>query len=300
MHINELPSLGVGDVSVVDPAHPVNIASVPQRSPFRYPGGKTWFIPHLRQWLRSHGPKPKILIEPFLGGGIASLTSIFEGLVEEVIMVEKDADVASVWETIVSGDGAWLAERIQQFQMSQENVLREINTPPKDRRERAFKTILKNRTSHGGIMAAGAGILKKGEAGKGLKSRWYPATLAKRIESIDLVRHKLKFVHGDGMAIMDNFRDRADAVFFVDPPYTAGGRNAGTRLYTHSKIDHELLFKKCCALRGDFIMTYDNCEEVGALARKYALQVRAIPMRNTHHAERTELVVGMDLAWMNG
>ena len=23
----------------------VNVASVPQRSPFRYPGGKTWLIP---------------------------------------------------------------------------------------------------------------------------------------------------------------------------------------------------------------------------------------------------------------
>jgi DNA adenine methylase len=122
--------------------------------------------------------------------------------VEEVIMVEKDADVASVWETIVSGDGSWLAKRIQNFQMSEENVLREINTPPKDRRERAFKTILKNRTSHGGILAAGAGMLKKGEAGKGLKSRWYPATLAKRIGIIDLVRHKLKFLHGDGCCFL--------------------------------------------------------------------------------------------------
>lgn len=26
----------------------VNVASVPQRSPFRYPGGKTWLVPHIR------------------------------------------------------------------------------------------------------------------------------------------------------------------------------------------------------------------------------------------------------------
>ena len=32
---------------------PVNVASVPQRSPFRYPGGKTWLIPHIRRWLTS-------------------------------------------------------------------------------------------------------------------------------------------------------------------------------------------------------------------------------------------------------
>ena len=30
----------------------INVASVPQRSPFRYPGGKTWLIPTVRQWLK--------------------------------------------------------------------------------------------------------------------------------------------------------------------------------------------------------------------------------------------------------
>jgi DNA adenine methylase len=29
----------------------VNVASVPQRSPFRYPGGKTWLVPRVRRWL---------------------------------------------------------------------------------------------------------------------------------------------------------------------------------------------------------------------------------------------------------
>lgn len=32
---------------------PVNVASVPHRSPFRYPGGKTWFVPTFRNWISS-------------------------------------------------------------------------------------------------------------------------------------------------------------------------------------------------------------------------------------------------------
>ena len=35
----------------------VNVASVPQRSPLRYPGGKTWLIPHIREWLRHSEPE---------------------------------------------------------------------------------------------------------------------------------------------------------------------------------------------------------------------------------------------------
>ena len=57
--------------SETKPATPlVNVAQVPQRSPFRYPGGKTWLVPHVRAWLRSLPKKPQVFVEPFAGGGI--------------------------------------------------------------------------------------------------------------------------------------------------------------------------------------------------------------------------------------
>lgn len=148
-------------------------------------------------------------------------------------------------------------------------------------------------------MAAGSGFLKNGEAGKGILSRWYPATLAKRIRDITLVQAKLQFKQGDAFVILNKYKDHTNTAYFIDPPYTAGGKNAGSRLYTHFSIDHELLFQKCSELAGDFIMTYDNSEEVRDLALKYSLQAKPIPMKNTHHAEMTELVIGRDLSWMD-
>ena len=47
----------------------INVASIPQRSPFRYPGGKTWLVPYIRQWLSSLPARPHEFIEPFAGGG---------------------------------------------------------------------------------------------------------------------------------------------------------------------------------------------------------------------------------------
>ena len=72
-----------------------NVSTVRQRSPLRYPGGKTWLVPHILEWLKT--TKPRILIEPFAGGGIASLTAVMEPLVEQAIMVELDLDVAAFW-----------------------------------------------------------------------------------------------------------------------------------------------------------------------------------------------------------
>ncbi len=278
----------------------INIASVPQRSPFRYAGGKTWFIPRLREWLKSQFYTPKVLVEPFLGGGIVSLTAVCEKLVDSAVMVELDDDVAAVWSVITTGDAEWLADRILKFEMNHENAVTEISKPARITRDKAFRTILKNRCLHGGILAAGAGFLKKGEAGKGVLSRWYPETLAKRLREIDLVHSKLEFKHADAFDILDEYRQRKDAVFFIDPPYTAGGKKAGKRLYTHYEVDHDLLFRKCASLKGDFIMTYDNSKEVGYLAEKYNLQIKPIAMKNTHHAKLTEFVIGRNLDWMIG
>src|SRR5437899_4142922 len=75
----------------VELTKPVNVASVPQRSPFRYPGGKTWLVPYIRSWLGSKSPTFRVLIEPFAGGGIVSLTAGFEGLVERVVRRERHA-----------------------------------------------------------------------------------------------------------------------------------------------------------------------------------------------------------------
>jgi DNA adenine methylase len=96
----------------------VNVASIPQRSPFRYPGGKTWLVPYIRMWLRRQGGEGKELFEVFAGGGIISLTAVFEQLVDRVTMVEIDADVAAVWQVIINGDAAWLAERIISFELT--------------------------------------------------------------------------------------------------------------------------------------------------------------------------------------
>lgn len=116
------------------------------------------------------------------------MTVAFEHLADHVTMIELDGDVAAVWETILSGDGAWLANEIMQFDLTHETVQAILSRPPATTRERAFATILKNRVNHGGILAAGASMVRHGENGRGLKSRWYPQTLSQRILSIVAIR----------------------------------------------------------------------------------------------------------------
>ncbi|MFQ5707009.1 MAG: DNA adenine methylase [bacterium] len=275
--------------SIVD-KKPVNVSKVKQLSPFRYPGGKTWLVPEVRQWLAKLDFRPSLFIEPFAGGGITSLTVAVENLAEKVVMAELDPDVASVWQTIFN-EPDYLCEQILDFRITLDNVKRLLNAEPKTLRERAFRTIVKNRTQRGGIIAPGASLVKSGENGKGLSSRWYPETLVKRIKIISSCHDKIEFVETNAFDVIEKYKKYRDAIFFIDPPYTAGGKKAGKRLYRFNEIDHYVLFKKMAEVRGKFLMTYDDTNEAKYLASAQGFVIEKVPMKNTHHAVIYELLI---------
>ena len=270
----------------------VNVASVPQRSPFRYPGGKTWLVPVVRKWLKQSSD-PKTLIEPFAGGGIVSLTAAFENLADKIVMIELDHEVAAVWEVIINGDHNWLANKIYSFDLTPENANSILQKEDKSIREQAFSTILKNRIFHGGIITKGSGLIKKGENGKGIKSRWYPKTLRDRILAVGHVKSKINFVTGDAFEELEKIKNKKNVYSFIDPPYTV----AGKRLYTHFEIDHDALFALTAQLKGKFMLTYDDVEEIRALAGKYNLDFRTIPMKTTHHIQKNEIIISDNFDW---
>ena len=273
--------------------HVVNVASVPQRSPFRYPGGKTWLVPTARRWF-AEASKGSHLIEPFAGGAIISLTAAAEHYFEHVTLVELDDDMAAAWQTILSDDSQWLIQQIATFNVTPENI-NEVTTHADDgTKERGFATIVRNRTNHGGILAKGSGLIKSGENGKGLGSRWYAKTLIKRIADVNRISDRINFIHGDAFSVMEQNMDDPTAFFFIDPPYTVAGR----RLYTHHEVDHYRIFDLASRMRGHFLMTYDNTPEVRQWAEMFGLPYMTIPMQTTHLVTKEELLISDNFEWM--
>ncbi|MFZ1979246.1 MAG: DNA adenine methylase, partial [Bacteroidota bacterium] len=127
-----------------------------------------------------------------------------------------------------------------------------------------------------------------------LLSRWYPETLRSRILDIQSYKKNVKFIQGNGFHILRDNAHQSNAIFFIDPPYTVAGR----RLYRYSEIDHAELFSIAVKLRGSFLFTYDNADEIRKLASASGFQIAEIPMRGTHHAEKTELLISKNLGWL--
>ena len=241
---------------------------------------------------------PFLFLEPFAGGGICGLTVAFERLAGHVIMGEMDEHVSAVWKTILDGQAEWLAVQILTFELTLDNVKKALSEDTKSNlilREQAFLTILRNRVQRGGIMAPGAGLVKSGEDNRGISSRWYAKTLARRIREIAANRHMLTFVQGDGMALIHEHRNDPQAMFFADPPYTKAAR----RLYRHWKFDHHQLFVDLSTCKGDFLISYDDTDEIRALTEEFNLQWRVVSMKSTHHAKKKELLIGRDFTWLD-
>lgn len=271
-----------------------NVSAVPQRSPFRYPGGKTPLIPLVRKWLQARGGSDVMLVEPFAGGGAVTLTAIMEDLTGTATMVELDEGVASVWRAILGRSGRTLAEQIRNFELDDEKVQAVLQVEPSSIRERAFQTLVKNRVNRNGILNSRAGMLKEGENGTGIGSRWYPDTISERIMKIVEVKDRITVKKGDGLRFLKTCLWREDCVYFIDPPY----RNVGKRLYEHGEINNGRLFQRASLLYGDFLMTYDNTVQISELADKYGFQTEVIWMSGTADKPKTELLIGKDLSWL--
>ena len=266
-----------------------NVSCVPQRSPLRYPGGKTWLIPHIRAWL-SGGDPASVLLDPFTGGGTASLTAVMEGLASRSIMVDLDRDVSAFWRAAILHTDE-LIDRVQQFQPTRESI-ESLSGAPSGVVEHGFRTLVLNRVRRGGVIGPGASLLKVGENGRGLLSRWYPSTLAQRLQVIGEHADQLAFYEGDGVGIVEMLCSTAGVRIFIDPPYTtAGGKQAGLRLYAHNGVDQGRIFSALRSSTTDFLMTCDNSEEVLSLAHACDFAIASVSMKTSHHSRADELIV---------
>ncbi len=271
-----------------------NVAAVPQFSPFRYPGGKSRWYELIRAWVEHASPSR--FVEPFAGGAHAGLAVAYEEwgrkMVDEVVLIERDENVAAVWETIFNGEVDWLVQRIEEFEMTREAAESVVDGENGGTKEQAFAMIVHNRVSRGGVTAPGAGWLNDGENGEGLSSRWYPDTLADRIEKLSEVRDRVEFIEGDAFEKMNQYQDASDALF-IDPPYP----DAGERLYDHSDVDHEQIFALARGSAGPVLLTYDDSEEVKSLVERCGLETKEVLVPTTHHCEKTELLISEDFQW---
>jgi len=258
-------------------------------SPLRYPGGKSWLVPYLARQVANLERRPRVFVEPFAGGASVGLSLLAEDLVKTLHLTEIDPTIAAFWQATIF-DSEKLARLIVTFEFTRKSVERLLDTRPRTTLNKAFRALVHNRATRGGLMHARAGLLRDGERGNGIASRWYPATLAARVRSIGLLRERITLSHGDALETIAKFGHRKTSAFFVDPPYL-GRKGAGSRLYTFSEVEHSSVLKACSMVHGPIWISYEDDPLVAKAAKMLGYNVRKIHMRSTHHRAHAELLL---------
>ncbi len=92
---------------------------------------------------------------------------------------------------------------------------------------------------------------------------------------------------------------RGQATFFLAHNVVTSDTNSGVTMeqLNVAEIDHEELFRIAARFAGDFLMTYDHAGELQELAEQYGFDTELVAMKNAHHAEMTEMLIGRNLDW---
>lgn len=242
-------------------------------SPLRYPGGKSSLYPVISSVIKANKLKHCIYIEPFAGGASVAWHLLLDGVVDYIIINDADKAVYSFWRTVMESP-QWLVEKIETTPITvdewrkQRDILRRGK---KYSKELGFAMFYLNRTNRSGILDAGpiGGYSQSGEYK--IDCRFNRENLARKILKIAEYRKRAKIYNQDVSVFLRKYlphQDEETNIFiYFDPPYYEKGQ----RLYLNrfSKKDHERLRDDVALLQCNWIMTYDEREEIEELYADY-------------------------------
>lgn len=95
-----------------------------------------------------------------------------------------------------------------------------------------------------------------------------PSSMEAKLERIHALSRRLDKVTIEHQSYDDviDFYDRSGAFFYCDPPYVHGTRYKNARQFDHEKLRDTLK-----AVKGRWLLSYDDCPEVRELYAEYAI-----------------------------
>ena len=239
-------------------------------SPLRYPGSKRKLIKYFNKILTRNNFSPKVVVEPFVGGGSLFLSFLGKQSVQKVIIADKDPLVSGFWNILL-----FHTERLIRFinttevTLSQFDYYRIIAGNPNQYSElqRAHACLFLNRTSFSGILNPSAGPIGGREqvSDYRIDCRFGKRNLIKRIREIAMFKEKVTVLASDWTdtvkyCLKQFTYEAKEFLFYFDPPFYKKADQL-YRHYFHEK-DHEALRDELVKLEHPWILSYDKTNEI--------------------------------------
>lgn len=228
---------------------------MPNKSPLRYPGGKTRAIAILSRYRETYFPGRTVLVSPFLGGGSFELASASAGL--RVIANDFFSPLATFWNSLKTKPAELHAAVLARLPVSKESFaeLRRSILDITDPLEIATAYFIVNRCSFSGSTFCG------GFSSQAAETRCNRAAVD-RLLDVDLTH--VEIANQDAVEFLRAHPESPNTVVYADPPYFINTYVYGKDGDMHEAFDHEGL-AKYLRTRKDWILSYNDCEYIRQL-----------------------------------
>ncbi len=238
------------------------------KSPLRYPGGKTRAIAIIESYLKQYYPDQRVLLSPFFGGGSFELYLSTKGYI--VKGNDLFVPLYTFWKTQQSAVDL-LVEKIRAkmpvtkevFQQLRQSISAASSTCKEDEEadeeaDIASSYFVINRTSFSGATLCG------GFSNQAAEKR-LTASSIQRLRSCNTTN--ITFTNVDCKVFLENHPQTAATVLYADPPYYIESYIYGKDGDLHEKFDHESFAKKILT-RSDWLISYNDCDYIRALYKE--------------------------------
>jgi len=219
------------------------------KSPLRYPGGKTRAISILDQYLTAHYPTKKTLLSPFFGGGSFELYLTTKGY--QIRANDLFKPLYIFWKTVkeTSEDIKDAVESVMPVTKEYFLELRHSIETMTDPLEIAAAYYIINRCSFSGSTFCG-GFSKEASTGR-LNESSLKTLLNTNLENVT-------FSNLDCKEFLTQNPETEDTVIYADPPYYISSYIYGKDGDMHEGFDHTS-FATNIKQRRDWIISYNDC-----------------------------------------
>lgn len=240
--------------------------NISNKSPLRYPGGKTRACKKLEMIMKEHFTISEFdnLISPFFGGGSFEF-HIQNNYKLNIIANDKFTPLYNFWNICKHNKEKIcdeLTKKINTIDKDEFTYLRKRIMEEKDTLNQSIMYFIINRCSFSGATLSG------GFSVEASKKRFTQSSI-ERIKKLNLRKFNIYNVDFEDFIITNQ---DSNNILFLDPPYylekasTLYGNNGDM----HDTFDHNRLYK-CLSTKQNWIMTYNNCEYIKDLYKDFKI-----------------------------
>lgn len=240
--------------------------NINNKSPLRYPGGKTRACKKLETIMKEHFNINDYdnLISPFFGGGSFEF-HIQNNYQLNIIANDKFTPLYNFWDNCKNNKEKLCDELTKKINMIDKDVftsLREQIMEEKNTLNQSIMYFIINRCSFSGATLSGGFSLEAS------KKRFTQSSI-ERIKKLNLRKFN---IYNFDFEDFININQYTKNLLFLDPPYylekasTLYGNNGDM----HDTFDHNKLYK-CLSTKQNWFMTYNNCEYIKNLYKDFKI-----------------------------